>query len=527
MKKTIKKGYLALIALAVLAILVIASIGYTNSRVDMANRAKDAKYSEDVGALDAEIVKLGNEKVVLIDEKDVLEGEKITLENTIVNKDIELLGKDAEIAELTDKVTAFEAEEEIDESSYVMDELEIGKPLKPKTLTDRQIDLFDGEVEFSGKDYDAKEIITLDGLVYVSNGDYEENPYLEIPEGAIKYRYEVSFDTTMIGNDDVGGKDYSDETLTINLLGKEVEISKWEDDKLTLTSGTEYLFEEGESKEIDGQTVTVVTISDTTKKILVKVGDESEVIYELETESFNDLDVYVKEILPNEAGEASPDIVTLKIGKDIETEIEDGEYDEDDDNNVWKWTITKGVIELTNEEAFEGFDEDEEFNALGAGESICLPDYRCIRFDGLTQEDENEYTFDLKSSGNIKIDGNFIYDNELYTELYLIGDIFYDGKDDTKDNQLNVNDIFFGDSDKKLEIPTSGTIWTYTGINFKYDATHLWDLIVDGSAPIDGEEDNYRSNYGAIVMSPEDNLDNNEVRLSIPEEQLFGSITVY
>jgi len=521
MKKTIKKGYLALIVVAILGVLVIASIGYTNSRVDMANRAKDAKYNEDVDALNAEIVKLGNEKVALADEKDVIEGEKITLETAIADKDTEITELKAEIVELTPApATAVEL-------GYLIDDLDIGVSFDQIELTDRHLEtLFDDEVEFDGKDYDTEERVYLNGTIGANEDDYDGEAYLEIPEGTLVYKYILGADLVNAIEDN----DNEDETLTINLLGKDVEISEWDntssDAVVTLTSGAEYLFEEGESKEIDGQTVTVTYISDSgTEKIQVKVGDELAVIKLNKMESFNNLDIYVKEILSNEAGEVSPDICTLKIGKDITTEIENDEYYSDDE--MYKWVVDEESIGL--ETAVDYVDLDDDYTPFKAGESLVLPnDFRTITFNGLIETDYQKITI-KDDDDSMEIRGNFIDSlDDDYDKVFLNATGFYDKYDNFLAKRLDIEG-----TESSIEVVNALSDWLRIGETTESSIYTLLDFsrIYDGALPsgnnIEKQDYTYLNNYGITVSDTEDLEEDKDLTVYVPEEKLFGSITVY
>ena len=437
---------------------------------------------------------------------------------------IQIDAKDTKITELESELASTAAEIPEVEVGYKLDEIEIDGTVT-KTLSDKHIALFDGEVTFDDDTYDAEESLSLSGLIQKANGnDFKENTFLQIPVKSIEYVFSVenSFNTSKIG---------VDETLEISLLGKEVEISNWETGKITLTSGTEYTFVEGEAKEIDGQTVIVVSISDATEKVLVKVGEETHVLEVTDTESFGDLDVYCKEVLSNEAGDVTPDIVTLKIGEDIKTVIEDGAYDEDDDFNVWEWEITDKQIMLTNTEEFMYLDEDDtEFNVLGAVEKLCLPnDYACVEYNGLEQEETETYKFDLYTKGAtdyIRVKGNFVNGLNDFEKIYIdpITKNIYD-----KDENELFGDIELGDTEMLL-VP--GSLFIKVQNNdwpkeFRVDYT-LENVEVNNMVDIISDEEyDYRTLYGIIVENPDDSCEDQDFTIVVPEEQLMGSITVY
>ena len=182
-----------------------------------------------------------------------------------------------------------EVEEEelpIEELGYVIDGVFLEIPFN-ETLSDRELNLFDGEVEFDGKDYDAEEVFTFNGLELLANEhDFKGNVYMTVPEGAIEYR--INFDSDLNTNliDE-------DETLVFNFLGQEYEVSDWNGDEVTFTGGTEYFLSEGESV-LDGSVILEVVLSES---VYITVNGEGKKIKEGETDRFGDLEVYVKEVM--------------------------------------------------------------------------------------------------------------------------------------------------------------------------------------------------------------------------------------
>ena len=82
----------------------------------------------------------------------------------------------------------FEAEAEAEVSGYLLDELYLGVAFLKDIFSDRELDLFDGEVEFDGEYYDAKETFTLEGFRLLANeNDFDGNVYLTVPEEAVSY----------------------------------------------------------------------------------------------------------------------------------------------------------------------------------------------------------------------------------------------------------------------------------------------------------------------------------------------------
>jgi len=431
--------------------------------------------------------------------------------------------KDSKIAELESELsTAAEIIEEPEvEVVYNLDEIEINDTVT-KTLSDKHIELFDGEVTFDDDEYDAEESLKLIGLIQKANGnDFKENTYLQIPAYSIEYIFSVenSFNTSEIEKD---------ETLEISLLGKDVEISKWIDGEITLTGGAEYIFEEGQSIDVEGKTITAKIIND--NYVYVDVDGVAKKITEEDSSTVNGIEIYVDEVLDNEAGEATPDMATLRIGNDIKSTIETGdEYDEDNDFNVWEWNITAKEIKLTNAEAFMYLDEDDtEFNVLGVGENLCLPnDYVCVEYNGLDEEATETYRFDLYTKSGteyIRVKGNFVVGLNDFDKIYINQTHIFD-----KDLNEITEAIELGDTEMEL-VPESGFI-KFENVNWVKEFRvnyNLSDVDVNyGANNLVSTEDSFRTLYGIIVENPEDSCEDQEFSIVVPEEQLMGSITVY
>ena len=114
---------------------------------------------------------------------------------------------------------------------YTIKDLFIGEGIE-KDLSDRDlITLFDGNVDFDGDDFGARELISINGIRLETNReDFDSNAYLIVDEGSFGYTFEIksALDTSEIGNDD--------EYLMLNLLGESYEISKWDNNEVTLRS---------------------------------------------------------------------------------------------------------------------------------------------------------------------------------------------------------------------------------------------------------------------------------------------------
>ena len=438
------------------------------------------------------------------------------------------------IDELKDKVTGYEqiiadyeAAEVVEEAEqtsglnldgdvWISDEININS-LFSADLTDRKVvKLFDNEIEFDGDDYDAEEVLELNGLKIVNNGvDFAENVYLEVPENGIVYKFIIE---NGLNTDDIG----ADETLEITLLGQDIEIVDWNetDNEITLAKGEQYTFAEGETQTIDGKEISVRAIGDDNdgSYVFVMVGTESDKIYEDGTKTINGMEIEIKDvIIPHSLNTEA--FATLKVGEDVLITIENGdEYEED---SIWDWVIGANEIGLTLNDNFDSLDDRNGNDILDVGKSISLPNnYLTISFDGLEDEDIEKYTFELDGSV-VVIEGKFINGINDYDEIFVNGTEMYSDEDDVGNTSLAITtEVFLGDS--KINITTDGTNIVIDDISI---ALTLSTINV-GTTNISGAEDNYRTDYGIIIETPEDAVDDQEIVIEVPEEELYGTIRV-
>ncbi|HEC38335.1 hypothetical protein LCGC14_1324900 [marine sediment metagenome] len=434
-----------------------------------------------------------------IDEKDIEIAElKSTLSN-LENVTGTTVGEGGEII-VTEKATV----------GYLIDELFLEIPFIDE-LSDREISLFDGEVDFDGDRYDAEEIFFLDGIKLRANEkDFEGNVYLTIPENSIyyKFEFEASLNTDNITDD---------ETLVFDFLGREVEVSDWNMDTITFSQGVEHFMTEGESVNFNDKDVVLeLVLKDA---IYITIDGIGKKIGEGEIGRINIVEIKVEEVLyTGDSTRESKAVIIL--GDDVEFEVSDGEEYEDD--SIWEWIIDEHSIGLVLTEDFTEL--DEEFSALATGDLVCLPnDYVCVNYNGLIDEDIEKYTFDLEDS-YVRAKGNFLSGVEDYDRIYLgVGEnktgIF-------SDNELADNDylgltIELGDTDSVLNIIYNETDSVYWIVIEEFEVN--LDLNVTNVGT--GDED-YLTAYGILVKNPEDAISDNYFEISVPEEKLEGTISV-
>ncbi len=381
---------------------------------------------------------------------------------------------------------------------YLIDGLFLEEDFYEK-LSDREIYLFDDEIDFNGDEYNAEEIFTIDGVRLKANSpDFEGNTYLTFSANTLKYAFEISgLDTTLINDED---------QLKFNLLGEAIAISNWENEEVTFTQGEEYLLTEEESVVIDGKDVTLEYVLDDV--VYVSVNGESKMIEETDTRTIGSLEIKVEYVLYDQRVDRESKAMLI-IGEDLEVTVSDGdEYEED---SVWEWVITDNSIGLVLVEDFVEFDGD--FNALKPEETLCLPnEYVCIGYNGLIGESVEEYRFDLKNDF-VRVKGNFLSGTTEYDTVYINSSGIYD---DDNDGVLISNEtIELGDTELSLDVTTGRIVVNDFDVNFDLDDTNV------GTGDVD-----YLTTYGILVENPEDSISDNEFTISIPEEKSEGIITV-
>ena len=273
---------------------------------------------------------------------------------------------------------------------------------------DSDIDgLLDDSIEYNDTDYDVHEALTMtsDLQIGISVGDdaeYGSNIYLETEdEGSFNYYY--VFDEAFTSDPTPA------EPLKLNFLNTDLRITTWTaNNSFTLRSGTEAVLTQGESVVVDGKTVTVDTIGETT--VAISVDGETEFLADEETDEIgtSGIEVEIEDILYTDDAESR--YVMLFVGSDVSNEITNrdsmelfGEPEEESDAE-WLWYIYKDdddnsgtgsgndmpVIGATHNQEWNDNDDD----MLGVGERITLPnDYAYVELTGTSDVEYATYTF--------------------------------------------------------------------------------------------------------------------------------------
>jgi len=420
-----------------------------------------------------------------------------------------VLGRDNQIVELQLEIETLkkeiEAKDEMGESvvpwsnvsGYLLDEFELGVPFN-EVLSDREISYFiDGDVEFKDKDYDIEEILTLDGEVAINKVDFKGHAYLTIPKEGILYELNLE---SNLNTSEIDGED----TLPLNLLGNPIEIVEWSGNKITLIEGKEFYLKEGETIEVEGKELTLEAVSENAAYLIV--GDVGKVIKEEKTREVDGLEVKVKSVF--HTGVSGQNRATLIIGDEVESEIEDGDEVED----IWEFVITSNSIGVKLSEDFTKLDDRHGYNALDEGEVICLPnEYACVQYLGLSKEDSETYEFYLDDSVLVA-EGNFVSGINDYDEVFIVNQTIYE--DD--DLETAITEVYLGDTGLELDVTSFIDLVVIDDIKL---GINLTDIKVD-SVSIATKKDDYLTTYGIVIENPEDAIEDNEVKLVVPEEKL-------
>lgn len=482
----------------------VANSEKTQLQIELNNRPTQEELDKVKSELDARPTKADVDEVKA--SLDELRGEIAEKDDKINVLETEVALKEEELAQKEQEPNVVIVDDSV---GYKKDELKLGS-MYEFSVTDRRVEtLFDGEIEFDGNDYDVEEtVILMDVLVGINDDDFNENVYLQIPENGVEYvvTFAANLDTSLITED---------ESLEFDFLGEQIEIVEWDGDEVVFYKGTKELVYEGQSIEYEGYTVEVKVVTE--DKVYIGVNGVFEAIGEGETEEIEGLEIKVDSLLEDDDKE---DIVILKFGEDVEETARDG--DEYEDDSVWNFVITPNSIGLILNEEHVSIDPDEEYRALGEGDEVKLPnDYVTVRFDGVLPEDYEEFIFqDATKGGNdyVRVSGTFVDDITDYDRIYVDAFGIYD-----EDLVLiDTNSIGLGDSELDLEIV--GGYIRVDDFEFRLD---FGDAHIVGGPNLSDYDENYRTAYGTIIKDPEDGLDDERLSLTIPEEQLEASITVY
>ena len=205
--------------------------------------------------------------------------------------------------------------------------------------------------------------------------------------------------------------------------------------------------------------------------------------------------------------------------------IKNGDYFElfEKDNEEWEWIIELGGPEqylgYWNVESYMSIDEDEDYKAIGVGETISLPnDFGIIKFKSVTEPDRTTITFKVKDDYlyvRASQDEAFHFGTKDYDRLYIDSNGIYD-----KDKVLITNTkVEIGDSGIYLEMGSEvySTWGVYIGDLFI--ELDMSDILYDGVSFATVEEI-IMDHEGIIFKDPENAVQKKEgFEVSVPDEK--------
>jgi len=389
-----------------------------------------------------------------------------------------------------------------------------GQPIDIILTNNKLIKLFEDEVYYDGEDYETKEEVYFKAVVLTSvdDDDFGLDTYLVVEEGDVEYRY--------VFEDEIPYLDFHvEEPGEINFLGKDIKIIEAISDELVIRSGVELFMKEAETATVEGKPVEVITIAE--NSILISVDGIEKIISDQEDREINGIHVLVENILYKnyEGGVSHVELIagletdeTVKDGDDFELFVKDEE--------IWTWVIQLGAepqyIGIVNQEAYKDIDEDEDYKAIGIGESLVLPnDYLQIMYQSVTQEEMTDMDFKVKNKDGkeylfVKGDNEdaFNFGSTDFDRLYIDSTGIYD-----EDLEFITSDkIQIGDSDSFLEM---GSI-KIRDLRILLD---LADIIFQGVS-MATQDENFMDHLGIIFKDPENAVEDREgFKVSVPEER--------
>lgn len=432
---------------------------------------------------------------------------------------------------------------------------------KISSLLDTYINWDDGTGSVDYKIYEQIELGDLNIITSLNDNDLENVAIRNDKAISYKLVFDKDLNTTLIGTDDA-------DTLYLNILGKEYEISSMTDNSITVVTSEEKIVNEGESIVVDGINLKLENVfSDN------KVQVNGVIIRENSRKKVDGIDVYVEEVALRESGVSK---AILKVGKDIEKTFNDGnEYIKDDESWVW-------IINYPGEKGgyigvrYNLRELDSDDNIIYPDEQYILPEnYATMNFDGLTNVSYNDFELSFDDSKDLYNNtGIWRYDKEVLSIKGPNRDsiVTNTGKETNRIylylNDSNDLEVYYDDVNKDVSSSIrprfdlsvkNGTIGKLvndeTEVNLIINGSSLlldngvsiteikiggnnaleWfgttkdaegsDIIIDNKE-IGTEDNDVLDYYGMIIQTPEKNSDNDRVIIGVPSEQVFAKVSV-
>lgn len=420
---------------------------------------------------------------------------------------------------------------------HIVDDLDLGQSVPANEFKNKDLRFLNvGEFKFDNEDIDYKEYLFLNGdmevaISSVQDKELGDEPALFYEKGAIGYRLEFK--------DDILIEDISkEEPLEINFMGMDLEIIGIEDGEVEVINGVKGMYYVGDTLDLDGKIWTVHSINKE-DEITLRAETEFKRFEEGDLKRLGDIEVYAEEVYYDEDVDS---LAFLRVGEEVRKELKDGyEIDDLGDDYIFGLEVEDGMLKSMSVTYDVRADEADE--SLGLGEKLNFGGFATIEL--ALEEDYNyvkyEFSFDEVEDTNVlriecDSDRCLEIDEEEMSVAYLAADntVFY--RDD--DNEwVNVNDTLYLVNDD-LEYTVSVTEGVIQIGEFDLMADESFEFFgleegeaEQGDAFFDGDgvgkrDEDLLLEDGVIVRNVEDNMEDDEFVMEIPNEEVKAILSV-
>lgn len=419
----------------------------------------------------------------------------------------------------------------------IVDDLDLGQSVPATEFKNKDLKFLNvGEFKFDNEDIDYKEYLFLNGdmevaISSVQDKELGDDPALFYEKGAFGYRLEF--------NDEILVEDISkEEPLEINFMGMDLEIIEIEDGEVKVINGVKGMYYVGDTLELDGKTWTVHSINKD-NEITLRAESEFKRFEEGDLKRLGDTEVYAEEIYYDEDVDS---LAFLRVGKEVMKELKDGyEIDDLGEDYIFSLEVDEGVLksmsvtyDVRADEADEALliGETLNFGGFATVELALEEDYEYIKYDFSFDEVEDTNVLKIECDGDRCLE----VDDEEMSVAYLAIDntVFY--RDD--DNEwVNVEDtLYLVNDDMEYSLSVTEGVIQVGEFDLMADASFEFfgleegeaeqgDVFFDGDGVGKREEDMLLED-GVIVRNVEDNMEDDEFVMEIPNEEVKAVLKV-
>lgn len=531
MKKQIKKIAKIVGGLCLVGVTLLAAVGcgISQEQYDALNNTAMAQakvIDEQVAAIEA----AAENSALILEQQQALAAELEQNKLILDEKDKEILAMAEEVAA---EVEAETTEAALESEEY--DDLVLGEDVAPKSFDTYDLSFLNkDEIEFNDDDYDFREYIELDGLkvgiAYSDDVDFEDQSYLLFNQKkAVKYvyKFEDAVDYTDISED---------EPLEINFLGNNIEIVEMDADEFTYKIAEEHDMLVGESVVFDGHNVTLVGVSENSDDVLVDVDGVMQAIDKGESEEFDGFEVFNKKAFAGKNIQSAK----LEFGADVLQTIEDGdEYIKDNEDFVWDFEVDGDNLKSLSV-VYDVKANDIDEDVLAVGDALNFVDYFDVVYDLEEKYDYVTYSisFDEVTDADIPVMAFETDNDDIRVGGEKLSEAYFDGVNsyykDGSDWVVSAEVIKLENDDMFLDVGYDGNYVTF-GDFFLATADFVslgvaeeaeeGDVIFDAKS-LGKVDESIMLPAGLIIESVEDNAEEDEVVIQLPNEEVKGVIRV-